>query len=214
MNLKYYYWFWKNAIPPRLCDDIIRHGLRNKKERAVTGDFVKKGRSLNTEEIKQLKKKRDSAVVWLNDNWIYKEIQPYVKGANSAAGWNFQWQQSEVCQFTIYTKGQYYRWHQDSWLAPHDDVLKQEAHKTPGALQGKIRKLSMTVSLSDQKEYSGGNLEFDWRGMSKIKSRVCKEINSKGSVVVFPSFVWHQVTPVTRGTRYSLVSWHTGDPFK
>jgi len=208
MNLKYYYWFWKNAIPPRLCDEIIQYGLRNKKEKAITGDpggrdLVKN--PLSVKEIKQLKKKRDSAVVWMNDNWIYKEIRPYVQGANSSAGWNFQWQRSESCQFTIYTKGQYYGWHQDSW---------HEAYKTPGALQGKIRKLSMTVSLSDQKEYSGGNLEFDFRAISKNKPWVCKEINSKGSVVVFPSFVWHRVTPVTRGTRYSLVSWHSGDPFK
>ena len=209
MNLKYYYWFWKNAIPRRLCDEIIQYGLKHKQGRATTGDqgrdrdFLKN--PLSVKEIKQLKKKRDSAVVWMNDNWIYKEIQPYVQESNSVAGWNFQWQQSEVCQFTIYTKGQYYGWHQDSW---------DEAYKTPGAKQGKTRKLSMTVSLSDQKEYAGGNLEFDFRAMSKQKPQACKEINSKGSLVVFPSFVWHRVTPVTRGTRYSLVSWYTGDPFK
>ena len=209
MKLKHNYWFFKNAISPRLCDEIIQYGLRNKKEQAITGDQGS-GRDLlknplSVKEIKQLKKKRDSDVVWMSDNWIYKEIQPYVKGANSAAGWNFQWQQSESCQFTIYTKGQYYGWHQDGW---------HEVYKMPGALHGKIRKLSMSVSLSDSQEYNGGNLEFDFRGMSKIKSRVCKEINSKGSVVVFPSFLWHRVTPVTRGIRYSLVSWHTGDPFK
>ena len=84
----------------------------------------------------------------------------------------------------------------------------------PGALHGKIRKLSMSVSLSDSQEYNGGNLEFDFRAISKNKPWACKEINSKGSVVVFPSFLWHRVTPVTRGIRYSLVSWHTGDPFK
>ena len=208
MNLKYYYWFWKNVIPGRLCDDIIQYGLRNKKEKAIIGD--QGGRdllknSLNVKEIKQLKKKRDSTVVWMNDNWIYKEIHPYVRRANSLAGWNFQWQRSETCQFTIYTKGQYYGWHQDSW---------QGAYKTPGIMQGKSRKLSMTVSLSDQKEYAGGNLEFDFRALPQNKPQACKGINSKGSLVVFPSFVWHRVTPVTRGTRYSLVSWHTGDPFK
>ena len=210
MRLKYNYWFFKNAIPRRLCDEIIKYGLKHKQGRALTGEMTGNNRDLvknplNVKEIKQLKKIRDCDVVWMNDNWIYKEIQPYVHSANSGSGWNFQWQQSEVCQFTVYTKGQYYGWHQDSW---------HEAYKTPGALQGKIRKLSMSVSLSDQKEYSGGNLEFDFRAISKNKPWVCKEINSKGSVVVFPSFVWHRVTPVTRGTRYSLVSWHTGDPFK
>ena len=209
MNLKHNYWFWENVIPRRLCDEIINYGLRHQQGRAITGgqgqhrDLIKN--PLSTKELKNLKKKRDSNIVWMNDDWIYKEIQPYVHHANVSAGWNFQWKQSENCQFTIYKKGQYYGWHKDSW---------DEAYTIPGTLQGKIRKLTMTVSLSDQKEYSGGNLEFDFRAISKNKPQACKEINSKGSLVVFPSFVWHRVTPVTRGTRYSLVSWHTGDPFK
>ena len=41
----------------------------------------------------------------------------------------------------------------------------------------------------------------------------CKETLSKGSIIVFPSFVWHRVKPVTSGTRYSLVAWHLGNPF-
>ena len=209
MNLKHYYWYWKNAIPRRLCDEIINYGLRHQQGRAITGgqgqhrDLIKN--PLSTKELKNLKKKRDSNIVWMNDDWIYKEILPYVQDSNSKADWNFQWRGSENCQFTIYTKGQYYGWHQDGG---------HESYKLPGALQGKIRKLSMSVSLSDQKEYSGGNLEFDFRAIPKNKPWVCKEINSKGSLVVFPSFLWHRVTPVTRGTRYSLVSWYLGDPFK
>tara|TARA_R100000306_G_C4319786_1_gene114544 strand:+ start:95 stop:727 length:633 start_codon:yes stop_codon:yes gene_type:complete len=208
--LKYYYWFWKNVIPPRLCDDIIQYGLKHKQGRALTGEITGNNRDLvknplRAKEIKHLKKKRHSNVVWMSDKWIYKELFPYVRGANYSAGWNFQWSRAESCQFTIYRKGQYYGWHQDAGREPY---------KMPGVMQGKIRKLSMTVSLSDQKEYSGGNLEFDFREDSKIKSQVCKEINSKGSLVVFPSWVLHRVTPVTRGTRYSLVSWYLGDPFK
>ena len=41
-----------------------------------------------------------------------------------------------------------------------------------------------------------------------------KEILPKGSIIVFPSFVWHRVKPVTKGTRYSLVMWNLGYPFK
>ena len=40
-----------------------------------------------------------------------------------------------------------------------------------------------------------------------------QEIEGEGSIVVFPSFSWHQVTPVTKGTRYSLVAWFVGPPF-
>ena len=44
--------------------------------------------------------------------------------------------------------------------------------------------------------------------------RSAKEILTKGSIIVFPSHVWHRVKPVTSGTRYSLVVWSIGDPFK
>jgi PKHD-type hydroxylase len=46
--------------------------------------------------------------------------------------------------------------------------------------------------------------------IKKKKSRKCEEILSKGSLVVFPSFISHRVKPVTKGTRYSLVIWNIG----
>jgi len=210
MTLKYYYWFWQNILPPRLCDAIINYGLKHQKTTGITGNQGK-GRDLRKNplrpvEIKKLKKARDSDVVWMNDPWIQKEIIPYVHASNKEAGWNFQWDSSETSQFTIYTKGQYYGWHQDSGDEP-------SLFRGPKGVEKKIRKLSMSISLSGQKEYIGGNLEFDFNRTVKNKPHVCQEINSKGSLVVFPSFVWHRVTPVTKGTRYSLVSWHLGDPF-
>jgi hypothetical protein len=41
--------------------------------------------------------------------------------ANKNAGWNFEWDCSESCQFTKYSKGQYYGWHCDSWDKPYED---------------------------------------------------------------------------------------------
>jgi PKHD-type hydroxylase len=81
---------------------------------------------------------------------------------------------------------------------------------------GKIRKLSVTCSLSDPKDYKGGELEFDFRNMDPDKKSVrkCAEISERGSIVVFPSHIWHRVKPVTKGTRYSLVIWNLGHPFK
>jgi len=210
MNLQYYYWFFKSAIPPRICDDIVRYGLQHKDDMAITGGLGR-GRDLqkqplNKKEIKDLKKKRDSSIVWMNDRWIYKEIQPYIRQANKSAGWNFTWDWSESCQFTKYKPGQYYDWHCDSWEIPY---------KEKGPIEGKIRKLSVTVSLSDEKDYSGGELEFQFRNGDNPKvSNVCKHILPKGSLVVFPSFVWHRVKPVTTGIRYSLVVWNLGHPFK
>ena len=214
MNLQYYYWWFKSAIPPRICDDIVEYGLRHKDETAIIGGFGQNRNitkyPLNKKEIKDLKKKRDSSIVWMPDRWIYREVQPYVNQANQNAGWNFNWDWSEACQFTKYKPGQYYDWHCDSW---------EGAYSVKGPTQGKIRKLSVTVSLSDEKDYEGGELEFDFRQYDpgKHKQRrtdVCKHIRPKGSVVVFPSFVWHRVRPVKKGTRYSLVLWNLGHPFK
>ena len=214
MNISNHYWFFQSAIPPRICDMIVQYGKAEKKREimAITGGF---GRDRNLEkqpltkdEVKDLQKKRDSNIVWMNDRWIYKEIQPYVHEANKNAGWNFDWDFSESCQFTIYKKGQYYDWHCDSWDKPYVEE---------GPTKGKVRKLSVTVTLTDPKEYKGGELEFDFRNLDPDKERatkICTEILPKGSVVVFPSFVWHRVKPVTKVERNSLVIWNLGYPFK
>ena len=209
MNLFNYYYYFKSALTPRFCDELVRYGLDQKESIALTGGFENKdNKPLTSEEEKDLKKKRDSNIVWLNDRWIYKEIQPYIHQANNNAGWNFDWDFSESCQFTIYKKKQYYDWHCDSWDKPYME---------DGPTKGKIRKLSVTVSLTDPQEYKGGELEFDFRNEDPDKKpnmRACTEILPKGSLVVFPSFVWHRVKPVTKGVRYSLVIWNLGYPFR
>ena len=208
MNLRNYYWWFKSAIPERICNEIIKYGKSIQDQMALTGGFDDE-KKLNQKQIQDLKKKRDSNIVWMNDRWIYKEIQPYIHSANQSAGWNFNWDFSESCQFTKYEKGQYYDWHCDSWEKPY----MREANDPTN---GKIRKLSVTVSLSDPKEYKGGELEFDFRNKDPDKKRnikKCTEILPKGSLVVFPSFVWHRVCPVKKGSRYSLVIWNLGYPF-
>ena len=212
MNLSNYYWYFQSAIPPRICDDIIKYGLSQAETMARTGGYD--NRELTKKEIKDIKRKRNSDVVWLNDRWIYKEIQPYVDQANKNAGWNFQWDWSESCQFTKYKLNQYYDWHCDSWDEPYNKKdLNHPEH-------GKIRKLSMTCQLTDGSEYEGGELEFDFRNYDPHMRdeskhlRQAREILPKGSIIVFPSFVWHRVKPVTKGVRYSLVVWNLGYPFK
>ena len=207
MNLQHYYWYFKSAVPERICDDIVRYGKSLQDKMATTGGFGDP-KTLSKKQIKDLKTKRDSNIVWMNDKWIYKEIHPFVHQANANAGWNFQWDFSESCQFTKYNKNQYYDWHCDSWDQPYQE----------GATKGKIRKLSVTVSLSEGgKDYTGGELEFDFRNQDpdKIRNiRKCKQILPKGSLVVFPGFVWHRVCPVKKGSRYSLVVWNLGAPYK
>ena len=210
MNLFNSYWYFQRAVPKRICDEIVRYGKQLQDQMAITGGYGDP-KKLNSKQLKDLKKKRDSDIVWLNDRWIYKEVQPYVHRANADAGWNFQWDFSESVQFTKYNKGQYYDWHCDSWDRPY---VRKEGDPS----NGKIRKLSVTVSLSEGGvDYKGGELEFDFRNLDPDKKRnirKCKEILPKGSLIIFPSFVWHRVCPIKKGTRHSLVMWNLGRPFK
>jgi PKHD-type hydroxylase len=221
MNLKNYYYYFQSALTPRMCDDIVAYGKQHQAEMAVTGGVSKKvetGGKLTKKEIKNIQKKRDSDIVWMNDKWIYDAVHPYIHEANKLAGWNFEWDWSESCQFTKYGVGQYYGWHCDSWEEPYQ--RKQNEDGTYPIDHGKVRKLSVTISLTEPDEYVGGNLEFDfrnqidWERNKKSKIKECTEIRPRGSIIVFPSFVWHRVAPVTKGVRNSLVVWNLGYPFK
>ena len=123
MNLSDYCWYFKSALTPRFCDEVIKYALAQKEKMAITGS---QGRHRNLDkqpltkdEIKDLKRNRNSNVVWLDDAWIYKEIHPFVHEANRRAGWNFNWDRSEPCQFTKYKFNQYYDWHCDGWNKPY-----------------------------------------------------------------------------------------------
>ena len=209
MNLSNYYWYFSGVLTPKFCDDVIKYALSKEEVMARTGAY--KNKKLKKQEVLDLKKKRNSDLVWLNDKWIYREMHPYVHLANKNAGWNFEWDRSESCQFTKYKHNQYYDWHTDPWDKPYDKE---------GPDKGRVRKLSMTCQLTDGSEYKGGELEFDFRNYDPNMRdeskhiKTVKEILPKGSIVVFPSHLWHRVKPVTRGTRYSLVVWHLGYPFK
>ena len=102
-------------------------------------------------------------------------------------------------QFTEYQapkegseKGGFYDWHMDLGTGERNCT----------------RKLSMVIQLTDPTEYDGGNLEF------MIHRNIITAPKDKGCVIFFPSFLTHRVTPVTRGTRNSLVCWFHGPPFK
>lgn len=194
MILKYSYWFFKQVIPNNICDLIIKDALSRKIKKGTVGS---KDAAPNT-TVEKLNI-RNSDVVFINDPWLRHLIHPYIHQANRLAEWNFQLTQSEAPQFTIYKKNQFYNWHADGFPDPNKNGL--------------IRKLSMTLSLSDPSEYKGGEFEFNIDTDEGRKNIVCTEVKEKGSIVVFPSHVKHKINPITKGTRYSLVLWYQGDPF-
>lgn len=194
MNLQNYYYCFEQAIPERICDVIIEYGESQKKQIATISGST-------PEEMEENNHIRKSDVVWIDETWLYNLLAPFVKRANQDAGWNFSIEEIENCQWTKYSETQHYDWHRDSAETPYN-LPKHRLH-------GLIRKISLTLSLEHGDKYEGGNLQFriDEKEITLNNSR------KKGTIVIFPSFVKHRVSPVTNGTRYSLVAWNCGKPF-
>ena len=77
--------------------------------------------------------------------------------------------------------------------------------------------VSLSCLLSDPEDYEGGEFEIDTRNgeARNDKSKILTiNYDTKGTVVVFPSFLWHRVKPVKKGIRYSMPTWHLGRPFQ
>ena len=187
----YEYWYWDKEISHKTCQKLIKLG-KGKWDQAQTFGSKK--------ENKPLDDIRKSDVVWITDQWVYDLIWPYMISANDEAGWKYDIVGAEACQITRYTKDGFYSWHRDG-MGSHNEVNDKPDNKI---LHENTRKLSMTIVLNS--EFEGG--DFELRDLDEKIPRL-----NKGSVIVFPSFIHHRVAPVTRGIRYSLVTWFVGPPF-
>ena len=178
-------------LPDTICDDVVRRAKELQTEEGCVG-------SVGVD-----KKTRDSRLVWLSDPWIYDWITPAVRELNSFLKWNFDILFPENIQFTKYSENQFYNWHTDS--TPKDEF--------------NTRKISVVIPLVDSDQYEGGNLElFDYafKPDSKKEERIVsrEDFRQKGNMILFPSYVWHRVTKITKGERLSMVIWYRGEKFK
>lgn len=200
LNLNNYYYIFQNSISKEFCDKVITLG-----ESQITDLGTVEDKDENKDVT--IKSIRDSNVAWLEDKFIYDELAPYIRTANKEAGWNFQYDYFQSCQFTIYKENQFYDWHCDAYKNPY--MSPNENYN------GKIRKLSCTLLLNSPKDFEGGEFQMDYRNaLTGSQIVTVDKLNNIGSLVVFPSHVWHRVKPVLKGVRYSLVIWILGYPFK
>ena len=137
---------------------------------------------------------RRSRVKWFDGNGDVRDILfHYISEANRLA-FNVNVTNYAQIQYTEYlaeNKG-HYNWHHDVFWQGEEE------------LQHMDRKLSIVVQLSDADCYEGGEFEFQ-----EVQSPEAS-FKSKGSVLVFPSYLTHRVNPVTFGRRLSLVAWFYG----
>jgi len=181
-------WAYYNGVfTPEECKKIIEYGKSLKQIDAKVGGGNHK------EEVDP--NIRITTISWIEPqpeiNWMYRKLVDATLGLNKEY-FNFQLNGFfEKLQFTEYN-------------AP-DGNYRQHMDKVFGSV---IRKLSVIVQLTDPKEYEGGDL--------KIFSGPNPEtmIKEQGTVIAFPSYILHQVDPVTKGQRHSLVAWTLGDNFK
>lgn len=175
--------YMDNLFTQDECNEIIRIGNENKKEEA--------GMSADLYVDKEY---RTTLVCWIDPNkdtaWIYDRISKFIVEANDnffkfkLFGFN------EKLQFAEYN-------YPDGHYKKHVDWSKGNS----------VRKLSIVLQLTDPQEYEGGDLLLHYQEDPVYVTK------RQGTATLFPSFLLHEVLPVTKGTRYSLAGWVTGDPF-
>jgi PKHD-type hydroxylase len=142
---------------------------------------------------------RKSNIKWMapeadKTEWIYYKLMQQALEANFNV-WKFDLSHiKDAIQYTEYNSEEQggYDWHVDM-----------------GAYPLNHRKISITVQLSDPDDYEGGDLEIWGPAVEPIKAP-----RQKGAVVMFPSYMLHRITPVTKGVRKSLVLWVGGANFR
>jgi len=180
------YWYWENALNDKWIDRLHKLAKKKKLAKGRVGDDLSVHKNI-----------RNSNIAFFSEDWIHKEIHPFITKANKQAGWNFEWFRTEDVQYTEYLLNQHYDYHVDCNVVPTPD--------------NRQRKLSVVVSLNDSSEYKGGQFKIM---LSPQEIREVTELRKKGSIIIFPSNLWHKVEPVTEGKRYSLVAWAQGFSFK
>ena len=187
---------WKSYIvettgpifSPKQCQMVIDKGMSLKSESAKVGMGKRPDGGYDPN-------KRVTTISWIPFKEMpdmYKDIErSMLKANNNHFGFEGM-RLTEIGQFTHYPTGGFYDWHMDN------DVLGK--HQPP------VRKISMTLLLSPEHEFEGGELEFMQIGKTaKLK---------QGQAIFFASWLQHRVKPVTRGERKSLVMWFGGPSFK
>ncbi len=185
--------YWRGRISPENCLDIVERAKQIPEKEATVG--------ISKSVIDR--KVRKSRLRWLQrfDPQFFAtfgDMDVLFHDANKAA-FGFNLAMFRDIQFTEYhseDEGKY-DWHIDT------DWTNSNQY---------CRKLSMVIQLSDPADYEGGQLQLDVKACKEHPPR--DVIQEQGTVIVFPSFLLHRVTPVTSGVRYSLVTWMEGPNFR
>ncbi len=186
MPIEPFVW-WENGFTEQELNWLQEQAIKADQRAQVGGD----------PQGADLAKIRRSQVSWLDKNqdtaWVFNKLG-HIASSLNAQYYRFDLTGfGEAIQLTNYAHSEQgmYGWHQDY-----------------GGRLSPSRKLSLVLQLTDPSQYEGGNLQVLTSGQPQTVRK------QRGLVAAFPSYVLHQVTPVTNGDRQSLVAWVSGPAFR
>lgn len=168
------------------------HYGRTGADKSITRETIEKVR---ISEVRFFKRSDEAT---FETGWIFDRLDDVIKQVNESR-FDFQLHRFNSFQYTTYDaeKAGRYNWHMDSFTGRSELAEKNYP-----------RKLSMSVFLND--DFEGGEFEI----CTAEQSRPVKFKTVPGDAIVFPSFMIHRVTEVTKGIRKSLVVWVEGPRWK
>jgi len=178
-------WTWREHIfTDQELDRIVELGLEAGMADATVG-------------VGNVDSYRASSISWLSTDdpehdWIYATLEPVIRKVNEEY-FNFDLTHILPLQFTTYNESN------TGHYKPHMDLGRSQP----------ARKLSFSLQLSDPESYQGGILQFPYNRTDPEPAP-----RARGKIIFFPGYMLHEVTPVTQGTRHSLVGWIAGPLFR
>ena len=190
------YWIYEGIIPPKVCDEIVNES----DEKKYNSGSVEVGTIGEDNEVDF--DIRNVSIQFTNSPWVNNLMRGFILSANEH---NFLYDLSEIdkepCQLSRYSgtknNSQYYNIHKD-WI----NIRTGKSH---------TRKLSLSCQLTNPNDYEGGDLILYLEDPPTSKIVEYTVSKKQGTIIVFDSRIRHKVTPVTLGTRHSVVKWYHGD---
>ena len=182
-------WYIKDAVSRETCNEIVEK-YKNLEKTSGTMIHLKD---------KDYRKSNIRFVYPKDDITTYNLMHDLGHLVNKQAFGFDLWQSDNAVQYTEYDykNSGHYDWHGDmDW-----------------GRQVSIRKLSVVLQLTDENKYEGGDFEINPYG-DQNNAITDLDLRKQGTVIAFPSFIHHRVTPLTSGIRNSLIVWMEGPHFK
>jgi PKHD-type hydroxylase len=176
---------WDDAFTPGELDAVVEYGDRMVHQKAQLAAKVDNDADVRITRVAWLAPNRETSA-------LYERIVQIVRKLNDEI-YRFDVNGLENIQYTVYdgTEGGHYHWHIDH--GPHNP---------------KPRKISLSIQLTDPSQYEGCELQF------QVSHKIGVAPRTRGTIIAFPSFLLHRVTPIISGTRKALVVWATGPEFR